>query len=253
MRWPAAIAAIVDTTSGSGLLHPRASSCAATRGARRSQPPAGARSRAGSAAASGLAAAAGRTARRVRSTAGLRCFALVDRARDGFLTVRFLAGFFLGGFFLAAFFLTAVLLAGFFAFVRAFRREMRGFRAFALDAFRFLPFAVRLALVVLARFTRLAFARFFFIAPSSLRWPAPPSDVASLIVGLPRWSRHWSGILPGSGSSRGSEVTILCFATDGWSRFGPWTRCTRTALTPPSRPGSATSTCASSSSARKPT
>ena len=133
----------------------------------------------------------------MRSTAGLRCLALVDRARDGFLTVRvlaafflagfflaafflagfflaafFLAGFFLAGFFLAAFFLTAVLLAGFFAFVRAFRREMRGFRAFALDAFRFLPFAVRLALVVLARFTRLSFARFFFIAPSSLRWPA---------------------------------------------------------------------------------
>jgi hypothetical protein len=152
--------------------------------------------------------------------------ALIDRARDGFLTVRvlaafflagfflaafflagfflagfFLAGFFLAGFFLAGFFLTAVLLAGFFAFVRAFRREMRGFRAFALDAFRFLPFAVRLALVVLARFTRLSFARFFFIAPSSLRWLAPPSDVASLIVGLPRWSRHWSGILPSSGSS----------------------------------------------------
>jgi len=96
----------------------------------------------------------------VRSTAGLRCFALVDRARDGFLTVRFLAAFFLAGFFLAGFFLVGffladVLLAGFLAFVRAF----------ALDAFRFLPFAVRLALVVLAGFTRLAFARFFFIAP----------------------------------------------------------------------------------------
>src|SRR5262245_13224268 len=243
MRWPAAIAAIVDTTSGSGLLHPRVSSCAATRGARRSQPPAGARSRAGAAAASGRAAAAGRTTRRVRSTAGLRCFALVDRARDGFLTVRFLAAFFRAGFFLVGFFLADVLLAGFLAFVRAF----------ALDAFRFLPFAVRLAPAVLARFTRLAFARFFFIAPSSLGWPAPPSDVASLIVGLPRWSRHSSGILPSSGSSRGSQVTILCVATDGWSRFGPWTRCTRTALTPPNRDESATSICASSSSARKPT
>jgi len=71
----------------------------------------------------------------------------------------------------------------------------RDFLAFALGAFRFLPFAARLALVVLARFTRLAFARFFFIiTPSSLRWPAPLPDVASLIVGLPRWSRHWSRI-----------------------------------------------------------
>ena len=81
------------------------------------------------------------------------------------MTVRFLAGFFLAGFFLAPFFLAVVLLAGFLALVRAFRRVGRGFLAFVLDAFRFLPFAVRLALVVLARFTRLAFARFFFIAP----------------------------------------------------------------------------------------
>ena len=125
------------------------------------------------------------------------------------MTVRFLAGFFLAGFFLAPFFLAVVLLAGFLALVRAFRRvgrgflalvpafrrARRGFLAFGLDAFRFLPFAVRLALVVLARFTRLAFARFFFIiTPSSLRWPAPLPDVASLIVGLPRWSRHWSRI-----------------------------------------------------------
>jgi hypothetical protein len=147
----------------------------------------------------------------------VRCFALVDRARDGFLTVLagvflaacFLAGFFLAagflaafflaacflaGFFLAAFFPAVVLLAGFLARVRAFRRVRRGFLAFALGAFRFLPFAARLALVVLARFTRLAFARFFFITPSSLRWPAPLPDVASLIVGLPRWSRHWSRI-----------------------------------------------------------
>src|SRR5262249_51418583 len=147
-----------------------ASSWAATRGARRSQPPAGARSRAGAAAPSGRAAAAGRRARLVRSTAGWRCFALVDGPRDGVLTVRFLAGFFLAGFFLAGFFLAAfflpvVLLAGFLALLRAFRRVGRGFLAFVLDAFRFLPFAVRLALVVLARFTRLAFARFFFIAP----------------------------------------------------------------------------------------
>jgi hypothetical protein len=130
----------------------------------------------------------------------LRCFALVDRARDGFLTVRvlagfflaafflagfflagfFLAGFFLAAFFLAAFFLTVVLLAGFLALVRAFRRVRRGFLAFALDAFRFLPFAVRLALVVLARFTRLAFARFFFIAPV-----LPPLACASIRRGEP--------------------------------------------------------------------
>ena len=101
----------------------------------------------------------------MRSTAGWRCFALVDGPRDGVLTVRFLAGFFLAGFFLAPFFLAVVFLAGFLALVRAFRRVGRGFLAFVLDAFRFLPFAVRLALVVLAGFTRLAFARFFFIAP----------------------------------------------------------------------------------------
>ena len=103
------------------------------------------------------------------------------------MTVRFLAGFFL-----APFFLAVVLLAGFLALVRAFRRVGRGFLAFVLDAFRFLPFAVRLALVVLARFTRLAFARFFFIAPVLPPLACASSDVASLIVGLPRWSRHRS-------------------------------------------------------------
>jgi hypothetical protein len=89
---------------------------------------------------------------------------LTVRVPAGFFPAGFfLAAAFLAGFFLAAVFLAVVLLAGFPALVRAFRRVRRGFLAFGLDAFRFLP--VRLLLVVLARFTRLAFARFFFIAP----------------------------------------------------------------------------------------
>jgi hypothetical protein len=191
----------------------------------------------------------------------------VDRARDGFLTVRLLAAFFLGtfflgtfflgaflraAFFLAGFFLAEALLADFFAFVRAFRRAT-GFLAFALEAFRFLPFDARLALVVLVRLTRLAFARFFFIAPV-----LPPLAWASTRLGEPyRRSaalvKTVSGNLSEFSSSIASWVTILCFTTDGWSRFWPWTRCTRIAPTPPRRGGSATSICAFWSSARKPT
>jgi hypothetical protein len=100
----------------------------------------------------------------VRSTAGLRCFAAVERARAGFLTARVLAAGFLADFLFAGF-LADFFLAGFFDLGLALRRVTRAFLAFALDTLRFRPFGVRLGLVVLARFARLAFARFFFIAP----------------------------------------------------------------------------------------
>jgi hypothetical protein len=89
----------------------------------------------------------------VRSTAGLRCFAPVERAGAGFLTASVLAAGFLADFLFAGF-LADVFLAGFFDLVLAFPRVTRAFLAFA-----------RLGLVVLARLGRLAFARFFFIAP----------------------------------------------------------------------------------------
>ena len=142
----------------------------------------------------------------------MRCFAPVNRARDGFLTVRvlgafllaafLLAAFFLAGFFLTGFFLAEALLTDFFAFVRAFRRAKRGFLAFALEAFGLLPFDARLGLVVLARLTRLAFARFFFIAPvlpplawASTRRGEPYRRSAEVVkalsgAGIPSSSRH---------------------------------------------------------------